>query len=195
MIERLEELDTEILLLINGFNSPFLDTIMWQISHQLIWIPLFIYILYFAYTKGNLKSLLFFMIGVGICFLLADRLSVIGFKNIFLRYRPTHNLNLKGTLHLHSFSDGSFYKGGQYGFVSSHASNFFALSTYLFFTFRNYSKWWGLLFLWASIIGYSRIYLGVHYPLDVLGGAILGIIIGYITFKIIDKFTPLKQMK
>ncbi|HIP35565.1 MAG TPA: phosphatase PAP2 family protein [Crocinitomix sp.] len=185
MTEKLEQLDKAILLLINGNHSPFFDELMWQISHQLIWLPFYIFILIYALKKLNRQKIVFFMVGVGFCFLLADRISVIAFKDIFMRYRPTHHLELKYLMHTYTFPDGSSYLGGLYGFVSSHSANFFAFSTYLFLWFKSFNNKWLFIFIWACLIGYSRIYLGVHYPSDVFVGGLLGILIGFIIYKMI----------
>ena len=188
MFEKIEQLDKDLLLFINSLNTPFLDDLMWQVSHQLIWIPLFVFFMFTAYRLFTLKSLLFFGIGVGLCFLLADRISVMAFKEVFLRYRPTHNLEIKDQIHTYLKSNGEHYYGGQYGFVSSHAANFFALATYLFMTLKNTSKWWLLLFVWALLIAYSRVYLGVHYPLDVFFGGLLGLTIGFSVYKVLKPY-------
>ena len=184
MLKGLELIDRRLFLIINQSHSPFFDELMWQFSHQLIWSPLYLFILYYLQKHFNYKQIFVFFIGIGLCFLLADRLSVVAFKNVFLRYRPTHNLEIKHLVHTYTFSDGKSYLGGLYGFVSSHSANFFALSMFLFLNFRAKSKFWGYIFLWAIIIGYSRIYLGVHYPFDVVGGGLLGVVIGYIVYKI-----------
>ncbi|MGV6861085.1 MAG: phosphatase PAP2 family protein [Putridiphycobacter sp.] len=192
MFNKIEEIDQELLLKINHWNSPFFDELMWQISHQWIWIPLYVFILFYAFKQLERKPFLWFILGIGVCFLLADRISVMAFKNVFLRYRPTHNLQIGTLIHTYTRPNGESYLGGQYGFVSSHAANFFALSTYLVLWFKSYSKFWFILFFWAALIGYSRMYLGVHYPLDVLVGGLLGIGIGVLVYYLIRKFAVKK---
>ena len=108
----------------------------------------------------------------------SDQLSVHAFKQVFLRYRPCHNLLIQSQVHL---NDGC---GGMYGFVSSHAANTFALAMFLGLLFKDKIKYFGLaIFFWAAFVSYSRIYNGVHYPADIACGAILGMGIGILVFK------------
>ena len=195
MMDKIEQIDRALLLWINSHNSPFFDTFMWQVSHQFIWVPIYLFFLIYAFKKLELKQFIFFIIGVSLCFLFADRISVMAFKDVFMRYRPTHNLDIKDLIHTYINSNGDEYRGGMYGFVSSHATNFLALSTFLFLNFKKYSKWWNLIWVWALLIIYSRMYLGVHYPLDIIGGTILGITIGWSIYKLLTTFSPLKSSK
>lgn len=182
MIDSLKEIDRNLFLFLNGNHNPFLDDIMYLISTTFIWIPLFIFFIFYAYKKNGLKSSIIILVGLLLCVLLADQISVHLFKNVFKRFRPSHNLDIGEFVHLYLKPNGEVYKGGLYGFVSSHAANYFAMFTFVFLSFKQYSKWWIMLFFVASLIGYSRIYLGVHYPLDIIGGGILGVIIGFLVF-------------
>jgi undecaprenyl-diphosphatase len=107
---------------------------------------------------------------------LADQISVHGFKMVFQRLRPCHNLQLKNIVHLVNNKCG-----GQFGFVSSHAANTFGIAVFLARLLKN-KQFIIFIFAWASVVSYSRIYLGVHYPFDILGGAILGSGIGYLSY-------------
>jgi undecaprenyl-diphosphatase len=172
-------LDQSIFLAINGWNDPVVDQIMFLVSNALIWIPLFVFLLYLVFHNYGTKGWLILLL-VAITILFSDSGSVILFKNTVQRLRPSHEPALEGMVH---FVNG--YKGGEYGFVSSHASNFFALTTLLIVFLSSRYKWLApTLIFWALLIVYSRMYLGVHYPLDVICGAIYGFMIGYAVSKI-----------
>jgi undecaprenyl-diphosphatase len=177
-----ERIDQQLFLFINSLNSPFFDQVMHAISGKLIWVPLYLAILIFLGVKYKRKFLVI-LIFIILAATLADQLSVL-VKNIVLRLRPCHQPSLEGIVHL---VNGEC--GGLYGFVSSHATNSFdvALLSLLFIR----KRWYTIsILLWASIIGYSRIYLGVHFPGDVICGSMLGAFIGwsmYQLFKITDE--------
>ena len=168
----IERLDQQLLLFLNSVNSPFWDQVMYAISGRLIWAPLYLAIIVYLGLKFKRKFLvilLFIIIGIT----LADQISVHLFKNLFQRLRPCHEPALEGLVHLVKGECG-----GMFGFVSSHATNSFyvALLSLLFIRKRWFTI---LLVLWASVVGYSRIYLGVHYPGDVICGSMLGALIGW----------------
>ena len=167
----LERFDQQLFLFINSSNSPFFDHLMYAISGKLIWVPLYLAILIYLGIKYKRKFLII-LIFIILAATLADQSSVI-VKNIFHRLRPCHEPSIIGIVHL---VNGEC--GGVYGFVSSHATNCFdvALLSLLFIK----KRWYTIsIIFWAGIIGYSRIYLGVHYPGDVICGSFLGAFIGW----------------
>ena len=178
----IERFDQELFLFINSLNSPFFDQVMHAISGKLIWVPLYLAILIFLGFKYKRKFLVI-LIFIILAATLADQSSVL-VKNIVLRLRPCQQPSLSGMVHL---VNGEC--GGLYSFVSSHATNSFdvALLSLLFIR----KRWYTIsILLWASIIGYSRIYLGVHFPGDVICGSMLGAFIGwsiYQLYKITDE--------
>ena len=161
---------------------------MWVISGKITWIPLYVFLIYFGLQKlGWKKGLLY----VG-CVLLAvgctDFICSGIIKELFQRYRPSHNLLLTDSLHFYEFEDGSVYQGGEYGFVSSHAGNFFALAWMAGWILKPYNKRiLSILLMLAVIISYSRIYLGVHYLSDIIGGFIVATIVSVIIYRLVYK--------
>jgi undecaprenyl-diphosphatase len=175
----LEHLDQQLLLFINSHNSPFWDTVMYTLSGRVIWAPLYLAILIYLgvrYKRKFLVILIFIILAVS----MADQFSVQLFKNVFHRLRPCHEPSLQGLIHL---VNGEC--GGLYGFVSSHASNSFNVALLSLMFIRK--RWYTIsIITWASVIGYSRIYLGVHYPGDVICGAMLGALIGWGCYKLYE---------
>lgn len=176
MLETLLDIDTNLFLFLNSLHSPTWDTIMWYISDKEFWYP-FYGLLILAMAWRYKWNAVFTVIFIALLITLADQISVHGFKEVFERFRPTHNPAIADRVHT-----VKGYRGGDFGFVSSHASNTFALALFSSRLFKNnYFSWF--IFLWAAVVSYSRIYLGVHYPLDILGGALLGVILGIVVFK------------
>jgi undecaprenyl-diphosphatase len=175
MIETLKYWDTQVFLFLNGKHNSFWDFTMYWVSNKLIWIPLYLFFIFliFKYYK---KNLLWVLLATVIVIALSDLISVHLFKNVFLRLRPCHEPQLEGLVHLVKGKCG-----GQYGFISSHATNHFAFAVFSSLILRKKVKYFTfLIILWAAVISYSRIYLGVHYPGDVLGGVIVGSVLGWI---------------
>jgi len=172
----LEHLDQQLFLFLNSLNSPFCDKVMHAISGRILWVPLYLAILIYLgikYKRKFLIILLFIIIAAA----LADQISVF-FKNIFQRPRPCHEPSLDGLVHM---VNGEC--GGIFSFVSSHATNSFnvALLSLLFIK----KRWFSIsIIIWALVVGYSRIYLGVHYPGDVICGSLLGALIGWSIYRL-----------
>jgi len=161
---------------------------MLWISGIWIWIPLYVgLVIYIKHHQPQNWG--FVLLFACILVSLTDQISVHLFKEVFLRYRPSHNLVLRSRLHL--VND---YAGGLYGFISSHAANTFGIAAYIGLVCRTYQpqlrKW---LFAWASLVSLSRIYLGVHYPSDVVVGAIVGILLGFMIFYLTSSKTTISQ--
>lgn len=185
-METLEAIDRSIVLAINGMNSPLMDELMWIISGRLIWIPLYLFLLFLFYKIYGLKKMFLFLICAIVTVALTDLISVHLFKNVFERYRPSHHALLTEKLHFYTLDNGDLYKGGQFGFVSSHASNFLAIATFSLLAIRNnYRFLLPLLTISGILILYSRIYLGVHYLSDVLVGAALGFTVAYLMYRFV----------
>jgi undecaprenyl-diphosphatase len=166
----IERLDQQFFLFLNSYNSPFWDQVMSAISGTVIWIPLYLAILIYLGIKLKRKFIILILFII-VAVTLSDQISVL-IKNGVQRFRPCHEPALEGLVHL-----VKGYCGGLYGFVSSHASNSFMVAILCLLLIRK--RWFTCsMIFWAMLIGYSRIYLGVHYPGDVICGSLLGIIVG-----------------
>lgn len=186
MIEKLESVDRWIVLTVNGWNTPFMDELMWVISQRATWIPLYLIILILAFRRLHKKQLVLFVIFAVVSVAIADLLSVHLFKNVFLRYRPSHNSLLTDQLHFYLKANGEFYKGGMYGFVSSHAANFFAMATFIGLSLRKYyPKMIWILMGISVVVSFSRLYQGVHYLSDLFVGALLGTIVSLAIYRLV----------
>lgn len=186
MIDLLKNIDNQILFAINGSHTNLLDSIMWIISEKYFGAPLYFLLLYLSFKKFGAKGMLVFLALGLLTVALSDLTSKHFFKEIFERYRPSHNLNIKDKLHY-----VNNYYGGTYGFISSHSANMFAITTFglLTLTRDNKKYWLWFLLLFPMTVALSRVYLGVHYPSDVLVGALWGCFIGWIISRIFNEIS------
>jgi undecaprenyl-diphosphatase len=188
-MNKLESIDRAIVLFVNGLHTPLLDEIMWFLSGRFSLIPLYLLLLILLKSQNSWKNTFIILSGLTLSILLADQISVHLFKNGFERYRPSHNEELKQLLHFYEVKAGEFYTGGKYGFVSSHAANFFAMIAFIYPFYKEKKKLiLAGLILVGILVAISRIYLGVHYFSDVLIGAVLGILVGFSIRKLIGVY-------
>ncbi len=174
-LQNIIELDKELFLYLNSFHTSFWDTIMLMITRKETWVPLYLIIVYFFIKNYRSKSVLVILF-LALTVVASDQISVL-IKESVQRLRPVYEPSIEHLVH------NVFRKGGLHGFVSSHAANMFAIFGFTSLIFKNRSYLFLMLF-WAVVISYSRIYAGVHYPLDILGGAILGWLIAYAMYKL-----------
>lgn len=189
MIETLDALDKQAMIWLNGFHWSWLDPIMWTISGTATWIPFYAILLaimartQFKNHLNDWRQWMVLIISVALAITLADQIASGFFKPFFERLRPSHQAELEGLLHHLADENGNIYKGGLYGFVSSHASNSFAVA--LLGSMLIHKKAFTIgLFTWAVLVSYSRIYLGVHFPGDIIGGAIIGLMSAWVAVKL-----------
>jgi len=181
----LEKIDQQLFLFLNGLHATWLDRPMWLFSEKLFWIPVYLWLLWLLWKRYPGKVFLLVILHVALLILLCDKGSTELFKETVQRYRPSHNLLIKDQVHLVTNLDGSIYRGGKFGFFSSHAANYFGLAMFFFLLVRPARGWLvASVFLWALLISYSRIYLGVHYPSDVWAGAVFGILVALLVARI-----------
>lgn len=183
MIEILKKIDVALFFFINNAHNVFFDNIMWWISDKYVWLPLYFLFLFLIVkqTKWQFYKPLLYVV-----LLIAITDQSAGFIKDFVgRYRPTHNLEYSEMVHI-----VKYYKGGLYSFVSNHAANSFAIAVSMSLIFKElYLKSFALpLLLWAGLVAYSRVYLGVHYPFDILAGALLGSFWAYFLFYFYKKY-------
>ena len=170
MYEIIQE-DRHLFLFLNNLGSQPFDQFWILISETWIWVPLYGIFLYLLYKTFKLKSLVFILIFIALGVTVSDQLAGI-FKTGIARLRPCHDPTLNNLMR-------SVKCGGRLGFYSSHASNTFFIVTYLsMLLYRKYKFLPYFMFFWAIVVSYSRIYLGVHFPMDVLMGSAMGFLLG-----------------
>ena len=189
-METISNIDTDLFLFLNGLHTDWLDKVMIAITQMWVWAPLYLLLIYWT-VKQYGKRCWWIFLTIGIVVLCSDQLSAHVCKPLFQRLRPCYNPDFQNLIYL-----PKGMAGGRYGFVSSHAANTFAVAAFLTAALRKNRNWIGfVLYFWAFISSYSRIYLGFHYPGDILCGALLGILIGLILWKVFQLIVVRKVWK
>lgn len=187
-MKALQQFDADIFTSINSWHAFYFDNFMSLATVVITWLPMILMLLFMIYMKKGWRKMLVILLAVGLVILIADQVSASIIKPMVARLRPSRNTALQETVHL-----VNGYNGGYFGFVSSHAANCFGIALFLAFIFKNRAFTWFMI-AWASLMCYSRIYLGVHYPGDIVCGAILGVAVAafvYYIFKLLKKKYPL----
>jgi undecaprenyl-diphosphatase len=179
MLEKLQELDVNLFVYLNSLGSETYDKLWLIITNQVNWIPLFLLLFYFIYKKIGKRQTLFLLLFIAILITCTDQLTN-AVKYSVQRLRPCNNPDINSFIRI-------VQSRQSFSFFSGHAANTMAVATFLYLLLNKHFKYFGLLFLWPLVFAYSRIYLGLHYPLDILCGYLAGATMGFLIFKIYQK--------
>jgi undecaprenyl-diphosphatase len=174
MLEKLLSLDTQLFIYLNGLGSETYDPLWLIITNQLNWLPLFLLLAYLIFKKLGAKQALILLLFIAVLITITDQTTNL-FKNGFQRLRPCNDPALNTFIRV-------VKKSYSFSFFSGHAANSMAVATFLYFNFKSKIKHFAFLFLWPLIFAYSRIYLGLHYPIDIVTGYFFGFIFGFLMF-------------
>lgn len=184
MVEKILAYERDLFFMLNGSDSPFLDRFMWLFSGKAVWLPLAAFILIVLLYKKKWKESILILLGIVFVVTLCDQFASHVCKPIFTRFRPTHHPDF-----MDQVKTVFDYRGGRYGFISSHAANAFGFATYMSLLFR-YRLFTWTIFLWAALTAYTRVYLGVHFISDIVPGAIAGVFFGWLVYWLYVKVHP-----
>ncbi|WPO80855.1 phosphatase PAP2 family protein [Flavobacterium sp. KACC 22761] len=182
MLEKIQELDTNLFVYLNGLGSETYDKLWLIITSQLNWTPLFLLMFYLIYKKIGGKQTLYLLLFIAVLIAFTDQTCNL-FKHTFQRLRPCNNPELKSIIRIVQVRTS-------YSFFSGHAANTMAVATFLFLVLKSRFKYLGFIFLWPLIFAYSRIYLGLHYPGDILAGYFFGALFGSLVYLLYRKLKP-----
>lgn len=178
LINKLLPLEKKLFLALNEGGSVFWDNAMWTYTGIVTWLPMVLFILYIAFRNQQLKEGMLVLGAIVLVLLLSNLISASFFKPVFQRYRPSHHPDYKDLVNI--IND---FRGGDYGFISGHATNSFGLAFFFSLLFKNRFVTISMM-LWAVINSYSRVYLGVHFISDIVAGFIMGTLIGLLVYEI-----------
>lgn len=180
MLEKVIDLDKELLVFLNGLGSTTFDGLWLFLTNQLNWTPFFLVMFFLLYKKIGGKNMLIVIFFIALLILICDQTANL-FKNTIQRLRPCNDSEIKNIIRIVKTSSS-------FSYFSGHAINSMACMTFVFLIMRKYYIYAFLLFLFPLVFAYSRIYLGLHFPLDILTGYFFGIIFGIIFFKLYQRY-------
>ncbi len=180
MLDKLINLDKQLFVFLNGLGSPVFDSFWLFITQQFNWAPFFIVVFFLLYTRIGVKNFIIAILFIAVLVLICDQTANL-FKDTVQRLRPCNDEEIKGIIRIVKDSE-------TFSYFSGHATNSMATTVFVFLILKKYFKYTFLLFLFPLIFAYSRIYLGLHFPLDILSGYAFGATFGFIFYKIYQKF-------
>ncbi|MDX6188920.1 phosphatase PAP2 family protein [Flavobacterium sp. Fl-318] len=182
MLEKIQELDTNLFVYLNGLGSETYDKLWLIITNQLNWTPLFLLIFYLIYKKIGGKQTLYVLLFIAVLIAFTDQTTNL-VKNTVQRLRPCNNPEINSFIRIVQVRKS-------FSFFSGHAANTMAVATFLYLVLKRHFKYLGFLFLWPLVFAYSRIYLGLHYPGDILTGYFVGAVFGTLIYLLYRKLKP-----
>jgi undecaprenyl-diphosphatase len=178
MLEKILEYERGAFLWLNGGHNTFWDSFMWLYTGQIVWIPVLLLFVFLLFYKKDWKESLMIILSIVLIITLCDQITSSIIKPTFMRFRPTHHPDFMDCVHT-----VNNYRGGLYGFISSHAANAFGFATFTLLLFRN-RLFTITILIWSTLMAYTRIYLGVHFISDIIPGILVGMLIGFGIYKL-----------